>query len=365
MNIKKIKTLLNAFSLPNNKVSFETIHSGYINKTYLIQVASDPSRKFILQNINTHIFPDVDALMSNTMLICEHIKNKLNELNLHEEYTNLHFHTTVDKNAYLKYEGAYYCLLDHIDNQTVDTNNVSIDLAAEMGKTLGLFHQLTSDIDPNKITEIIPNFHRLDLRYAKFKAINLAGNQRYKETVDFYKKVLSFEYLADDFKKILSCNELPIKVVHNDPKLSNILFDKAEKGITMIDLDTVMPGFLNADYGDAIRSLTNTSDENERGLEKVGFNFSLFKSFTLAYLNIVKNSITAKEKEHLALFVLLITYEQLVRFYGDFLEGDVYYQTLYPMHNLQRSKVQLKLLQQMVLKFDKMRTFIQEAVSST
>ena len=355
---REITEILEAFINRKGTVTYRVLQSGYINQTFLIEIKGHTDKRLILQSINKHIFPDINALMANVVCVCSSIEKSL-KIAPKRAYHNLHFYKTLDGKFYLKKNGIYYRLMDYIDHVPTDSNDTTPELAAEAGKTLGRFHQLTGQIDPHKITEIIPNFHRVDLRYQQFLSIDLENNKRYQTTKDFYKEVLKFEYLVDQYKEILDHQELPLRVVHNDPKLSNILFDPTGKGLCMIDLDTVMPGFLNNDYGDAIRSLTNTADENELDLQKVGFNMALFEHFSKAYLKEVKGLISRKEQKYLTFFALLITFEQLIRFYGDYLNDDCYYQTDYPTHNLQRSKVQLKLLQEMAVRFDEMQNYLE------
>ena len=358
MNPTYIRAILDEFLVPKGKINFRLIESGIINKTYEVELRGNAYRHLILQGINTNIFPNIDGLMNNVVQVCQHITNQLQTSETHIKYVNLHYYPTRQGNYYFQTQEAVYRLMDYIENAPITSKGVSNLTAAEAGKTLGHFHLLTQKIDPGKLIETMPDFHRLDKRYAHFRTIPLEGNQRYLRTQSFYTKVLEFEHLVDRYRTILNGKELPIKIVHNDPKLSNILFDKNGYGITMIDLDTVMPGYLNNDIGDAIRSLTNTSDENEQDLERVNFNFLLFQHFIKAYLKVMKGQIEPKEKEHLALFALLLTFEQLIRFYGDFLAGDIYYQTSYPDQNLQRAKVQYQLLHQMFQKFEDMQRFI-------
>ncbi len=348
-----IELILRAFLIQNGLLSIKAIQSGYINQTFLLKIKGDTDRKLILQSINKDIFPDIDALMTNVSSVCHSIENCLKEKKWNN-YHNLHFYQTRNGQYYFENEGVFYRLLDYVEHHTIDAENVSSQVALEAGKILARFHRLTNDMNTAEIKEIIPGFHRIDLRYDQFRKIDINGNERYGETRDFYEQVVSFEYLVKQFTEIFTRNELPIRIVHNDPKLSNILFDENQKGLTMIDLDTVMPGFLNNDFGDAIRSLTNTSDENELDLEKVGFDMALFDSFSKGYLSEVESIISDKEKKYLALFALLITFEQLIRFYGDYLNHDAYYAVSYPTHNLQRSKVQLKLLQQMSARYEDM-----------
>lgn len=350
----EIRAILEEFLVLEGTVSYEALHSGYINQTYLIEIKGKVNRRLILQSINGTVFPDIDALMANVIHVCESIDENLKKVPT-LEYHNLHFYKTLRGKYYFQKKGVGYRLMDYINHVPPPAAHLSSSLAAEAGKTLGRFHQLTRQINPDEIIEILPGFHRVDRRYQQFLSINIENNERCQTSKTLYKAILKFDYLVDQYKKILEHNELPIRVVHNDPKLSNMLFNQAEKGLAMIDLDTVMPGFLNNDFGDAIRSLTNTSDENEPNLSKVGFDMQLFEHFSKAYLVEVGNMISDKEKKYLALFALLITFEQLIRFYGDYLNNDSYYQISYPIHNLQRAKVQLKLLQEMTAKFDEMQ----------
>lgn len=356
---KEIESILLEFKIPIRNFNISELSSGLINDSYLIVLLPEADKKYVLQRINTSIFPKADEMMNNVVYVSEHISNHLESENDFEDYKNFKFIPTKNHKFLAKdIRGDFWRLIEFIDNHPMDSSNISETIAVEAGKILAVFHKLTSDINPNCIFEIIPGFHRIDTRINNFLNISIKNNQRYKETKLFYQELLNFKFLINKFIKIIENDYLPTKIVHNDPKISNILFNNDGIAISMIDLDTVMPGYINNDFGDAIRSLTNTSDENEKDLNKVDFDFTLFKSFTNAYLRIIKNSITSKEKEYLAFFALLITYEQSIRFYGDYLLNDIYYKVEYPKHNLQRAKVQFKLLKQMNKKFDKMQNYV-------
>ena len=356
---KEIESILLEFEIPRANFTVLEIKSGLINDSYLVELLSESEQKYVLQRINTDIFPKVDELMNNVVNVSEHISNRLEPELDFGNYKNFKFITTKSNKSFTQdSSGDFWRLIEYLENTPLEAGNISEIIAAEAGKTLAVFHKLTCDINPNDIFEIIPGFHRVDLRFKNFLNISTNNNRRYEETKLLYQEILSFEYLVAKFIEIIDKGYLPLKISHNDPKVSNILFDSKGRAISMIDLDTVMPGYLNNDFGDAIRSLTNTSDENEKDLNRVDFDFSLFKSYTKAYLRIIKDNITSKEKEYLALFALLITFEQCIRFYGDYLQNDIYYKIDYATHNLQRAKVQFKLLKQMNKRFDDMQQYI-------
>ena len=151
---------------------------------------------------------------------------------------------------------------------------------------------------------------------------------------------------------------LPLRVTHNDTKANNLLFDHNDHPLCVIDLDTVMPGIVHYDFGDAIRSSCNTAGEETRNLDEVHFNMDYFEAFTAGFMEKAKHLFTLKEKKTLAQGCMLMTYLQAVRFLTDYLDGDHYYPITYPEHNLQRAKVQVRLLQDMERQFDKMNQFI-------
>lgn len=355
----EIESILLEFKILKGNYKILEIKSGLINDSYEIESLDKEGYKYVLQNINTAIFPKVDELMSNVVQVSNHIAKGLESKKGFERYQNFNFITTNSNKSYFKdCNGKFWRLIEFIDNKPLKAENISGKIVYEAGKTLANFHKLTSDINPIDIYEILPGFHRIDLRFKQFLSISTNNNERYEKTKSFYEEILSFKYLITKYIEIINNDYLPLKIAHNDPKLSNVLFDNEGKAITMIDLDTVMPGFLNNDFGDAIRSMTNTSDENEKQLNKVDFDFSLFKSFTRGYLELSKEYISPKEKEYLALFALLITFEQAIRFYSDYLQKDIYYKIEYPTHNLQRAKVQFKLLSQMHKRFDDMQNYV-------
>jgi len=368
--------ILKQFEVVKGEVKYKKLDSGLINMTYLIQ-AKDLDKSFILQKINTQVFPNYSQLMNNVTKVSNHINSKLKELesvnyinsNVYTTSTGsnsecqihlTHTHHTLSNKFespispfplgtgtpyYKDNTNSIWRLSDFIDNNQPDFDNKS-NIANETGKILGTFHLLTQDLPVKDIHETIPDFHNIDLRWKKLLEVVRQNNSRYIETKKLFQRISNYENLIDRYNEIIKTNKLPLKIVHNDPKLSNILF-KDNKAISLIDPDTIMPGYLPVDFGDAVRSLCNTSGENETDMNKIDFDFCAFKSFSKSYLEIMKNKLSDSEITGLTIFPAIITLEQLIRFYTDYLEGNVYYQVDYQNQNLVRSKVQLKLLEKM------------------
>ena len=354
---KQIQTVVRQF-LPDVEITHpEKLKGGIINRTYLIE--TETKKKYILQQINQSVFPDVPTLMNNLDLITNHLHKKaVKNKPLFPFYTYQYYKTSSGKSFFLDDEKTYWRLSDYIEHTNhVDTNNPQT--VKEAGKLFGFFNRQLRDIDLAKIHEIIPGFHDSEKYYRKFLSSaekDVAG--RLSETENIYEKFIKYNYLIDEFKQIKNNQNIPLRLVHNDTKVDNILFNEKGQAICVIDLDTCMPGYLMTDFGDAIRSLSNTAVEDEPDLTKVSFDFSLYRNFANGFLWSVPSFILPEEKQKLAFFALLLTYEQALRFYTDYLNGDTYYHIDYATHNLQRTKVQLKLLEEMIERYEEMKNFV-------
>ena len=333
------------------------INSGLINKSYYVQDNNLNKRYYVLQRINKNVFGNPEILMSNINNLNDHLISKKKLNNKYAGYQILNFYKSLTcDNYYIIYQGFYWRLMDYINHMPIEL--IGLDSIEEAGKILGLFHAMTSDMNTNLTKQTIPYFHEFDHCFSSFQRIDCSKNIRYQSTQDFYRELSQFDYLVDLYSELKEQHKLQRSVVHNDPKISNILFDKNGKALCLIDLDTVMSGYLGNDFGDGVRTICNYNKEDESDLAKVTFSLDRFKIYSKAYLNQVKDFITKEEQSSLALFCLLIMHEQTIRFYKDYLEGDVYYRTSYPTHNLQRAKVQLELLKQMTNQFETMNKII-------
>ena len=205
-----------------------------------------------------------------------------------------------------------------------------------------------SDLDPSSIVEVLPNFHNIEFRMTNLRnAIAKNAVNRVAEVQDLLDYIFEREEKMRRILEMGRANQLPLRITHNDTKFNNVLLDKDDKVQCVIDLDTVMPGYVAYDFGDAIRTIINSAAEDEADVSKIVLNIPLFEAFTAGYLAEAKEFLTDYEIESLIYGVHLLPYMQAVRFLTDYIDGDTYYKIAYPLHNLVRTKAQLKLVQEL------------------
>ena len=346
MDVNTLKTIFNAFNLKARYVSHLELNSGHINDTFLVK--TDTDLKYVLQRINHLVFTDIKGLINNKVLISNHIKNKF--LNLSEEELNRKILIFIKaQNTALFYHnenGNYWNLTVFIeDSITHDTVNDE-EIAYEGGKLLGEFLNLTSDFDSSQLIDVIPNFHDMSFRYKQFvSSLYNTSKDRLQKAKKYIKIVNELREEMHSLQKLKDADKIPLRVTHNDAKISNLLFTKENKGICMIDLDTIMPGVIHYDFGDAIRTICNPAAEDEKDLSKVKFNLDYYKAFKKGFIEKMKHSLSQIELEQLPLAVKTMIFIMALRFLTDYLNKDVYYKIKYTEHNLDRAKNQFKLLE--------------------
>jgi thiamine kinase-like enzyme len=349
----KLNQIVNQFFPTSVILDISPFGNGHINSTYKVEFKN--SDCYILQKINTTVFLNPTDLINNHLKILEHLNDKQNEIEIPELIK-------ASGNSYLYFDedGEAWRMMNFIkDSYSVEVLDKK-EQAFEAGLGFGWFLQICSGLDSSEFIEAIPDFHKLSFRVNQLndsiKNDKVNRYNRVKNIVEFYKKR---EKELLEIEKLISNSEIPVRVVHNDTKINNLLF-KDEKAIAVIDLDTVGPGSVLYDFGDAIRTLTNTAAEDEKNLELVGFNLEAFEEFTKAYLLQTESILNMKEKELLHKAPFLMTYIIGIRFLSDYLNGDVYYKTNYDNHNLDRSLVQKSLIEQMELAQDNMIEIIEK-----
>jgi thiamine kinase-like enzyme len=313
--------------------------NGHINSTFKLVIEND-SQEYILQKINTNVFKNPQQIVQNHFKIQNHIKSGNIEIP---------FLIELKENQYLFIDNEQNVW--RMMNFIKDSYSVEIvsdeNQAYQAGKGYGWFLNACSGLKSTNFTEAIPNFHKLSFRNNQLEvAVKLDKVGRYdsvKDVVAFYKER---EQSLLKIEALINRNEIPLRVVHNDTKINNLLFRNKEV-VAVIDLDTVGPGSVFFDYGDALRTICNTAAEDEKDLDKVDFSQQSFEKFTEGYLNQTKSILNNKEKEFLYLAPIYMTFIIGIRFLTDFLDGDNYYKTSYSEHNLVRSLVQKKMIEQM------------------
>ena len=352
------------FAVAEKAVKFEPITAGLINHTYAVFVENEEKPKYVLQKINTNIFKNADGLIENIKGVCDHVRAKViaNGGDVNREVLTL---IPIKSGAnYLNTEATgawrlYNFITDATAHQSAAGKPGILASAAE---AFGTYQNLLSDYPAETLHETIPNFHNTVSRYNDFMTAlenDVAG--RACECAYEIEEIKKHEPLAHVVVDALANGEIPLRVTHNDTKLNNVMIDdNTNKGVCVIDLDTVMPGSLLYDFGDSIRFAACNSAEDEEDLSKVYHRLDLFEEYVSGFLKGVGNNITAKEIELLPFSAFLLTYELVLRFLGDYLNGDVYFQTRRDKHNLIRARAQLKLALDIESKLDQMTEIVKK-----
>ena len=355
MIIDQLKIIFSQFGHTSKFKSYEVLASGHINDTYLIETLQNTF--FVLQRINHGVFKDVPGLIANKVNISKHLLKKLEHLSESELKRRVLSFVKTKKGAYyyLDKDENYWNMMVYIDDsRTFETVNDE-EIAYEGGKLFGQFLNLTSDFDATKLVEVIPNFHNMTFRYSQFEdALKVASTQRLKQAKSYIKQVEDLKEEMHVIQNLKDTDQIKLRVTHNDTKISNALFDLDNKGLCVIDTDTVMPGIVHYDFGDAIRTICNTAAEDEKNLDLVNFNLVFYKAYVKGFLEEMKSALSPIEIKHLPLGAKTMIFIMAIRFLTDFLNGDIYYKTAYPEHNLDRAKNQFKLIESFSEKFDEM-----------
>lgn len=344
----KIEKVLSNFCIEGKAIDSKLFGEGHINETYL--VTTDANRKYILQKINENTFSNVDNLMSNIVLVCDFLKDKTNDPRAY-----MHFIKTKDDKMYVRYDDGAWRLSDYIEGTVCLQNVDSLDEFYESAIGFGRFQNMLSDFPVEKLHETIVNFHNTPNRYKQFEeSIKKDAVGRVKLVQKEIDYVLSKKEEASILQNMRDSGELPTRVTHNDTKLNNVLLDeKTHKAVCVIDLDTIMPGLAAYDFGDSIRFGAATAAEDEKDLNKVHFDIELYDTFAKGFVGECKD-LTEKEIETLPLGAKTITIEQALRFLKDYIDGDTYYTIQYEEQNLDRTRTQIKLIQEMDENWDDM-----------
>ncbi len=317
-----LSIILSNFSVPDKAYTFQLISNGLINDTYLVLDKENP--KYILQRINHNVFKNIEGVMQNINAALPLLKSK--------NYNHIALIKTINKKTYHTEDGSWR-LMSFITESTTYNTTTNPKIAFESGKIVGEFHKLLATTKIKNYADTIPQFHDLSLRENQFKEALLNANESRLATatnaINFANKLLPILIK-------FSSKKLPVRVCHNDTKLNNILFSKStNKALCLIDLDTLMKGYLFYDFGDAVRTIANTADEDEKDLTKITFNKELFKAFVDG-LKVNAIIFSKEEIESLPLGVVFMPFIHGLRALTDYLSNDVYYKVAYEKQNIDR-----------------------------
>lgn len=362
MNYEKITK---KFDIPGKLKKAAPFGNGHINDTIQLVFEADGSeKKYVLQKINKYVFKHPDELMANMRGVTDFLKKKIALEGGDPERETLTIIPARDGLDYvIDEDGEYWRVTAFVEGTVSYEVSETPEDFYLTGTAFGHFQSLLSDYPAETLYETIPGFHNTRARFMNFlKVVEEDKAGRVGECREEIEFILSRKDLACFFMESYEKGEIPLRVTHNDTKINNLLFDtKERKPVCVVDLDTVMPGFAMTDFGDAIRTGASTAMEDEPDVNKVKCDLHLYEEFAKGFIRGCGGKLTEKEIETLPMGALGITYEQALRFLADYLEGDVYYKTAYPEHNLVRTHTQMKLVREMEKNADKIREIIAKA----
>lgn len=356
-----LKHIVGHFFPGDPEVEVQPFGGGHINDTY--RVGGLKAGEMLLQKINHFVFKDVDGLMKNIDLVTRHIHQKMMEAGENDiDQRTLRLIANTNGGLYFKdREGGYWRMMNFIPNHKVYDRAPNADIAYEGARMFGNFITLLSDLDPKNVSESIPDFHNIDFRLTNLEtAIRQDVVGRVAEARQEIQYVQSAAEVMRTILRLGKKGVLPKRVVHNDTKINNVLFDSHDAGLCVVDLDTVMPGYTHYDFGDVIRTAACLGEEDESDLSKMVYDLRLFEALTEGFLLSTRDMLIKEEADTLGYAALLFPYIMGVRFLTDYLSGDVYYKTQYPGHNLVRAKAQLHLAADGEKKLKEMQSIIQK-----
>ena len=355
---EQIELICRKFQITGEYLRYEVVTYGHINTTYKVFFFRNGEVKdYILQKVNTYVFKNPVEVMRNIITVTEHIREKIKNIKGTAKRDVLHYQKTKSGEYYLfPNPNEFWRCCRFINGSKTYLKAENAKIMEEAGKAFGLFQKYLSDYPVQDLHIAIPHFHNTVMRFGALKdAVQADVCGRVLAVKDVIDEYLALEEIATELYKKQKAGILPLRVTHNDTKCSNILFDeKTDDHLAVIDLDTVMPGLIAFDFGDAIRAGASTAEEDEKDLSKVALNIELYEGFAKGFLGQLGAEISDVEKDAFALGAITMTIECGARFLTDYLDGDKYFRTEYAEHNLVRAKNQLALGKDMIGRLDEM-----------
>lgn len=362
---RNLEDAIYAFGFGNRCSYVKPFGAGHINETYAVYMPGQEGDElsYVLQRVNSNVFKDPAGVMDNIFGVTEYLRNVIRRDGGDPDRETLSYIKTKSGCNYFEDSErepwrCYNFIPDSVCYQLVEEP----EQFYQSGSSFGHFLKQLCDYPASKLNETIPDFHNTVKRFGAFQVAlkrdlkNRAASCR--PEIDF---ALAREKDCGVLVEQQDAGILPLRVTHNDTKLNNILFDeKTGKGLCIIDLDTIMPGLAANDFGDSIRFGAATAEEDEPNLDLMHFDISLYELYVKGYLEETKDVLTEAEIKSLPWGARLMTLECGIRFLTDYLQGDTYFKTDYPEHNLVRARTQFRLVDEMEQQFDRMQELVEK-----
>ncbi len=354
-----------SFNIGGKYIGCKELSTGNINCTYLVKYVRDGEKKhYILQRINKSVFKEPEKVMDNIVRVTDYIRGNIVEKGLStRKFVLRAFVSKIDSRPFvIDDEGQYWRCYRFIENsETYDTSD-DLTVIERVGQAFGRFQNCLDGFDATSLFISIPDFHNTKARYVAFEnAVKVDACNRVRLVREEVDALMAMKEKACILQGYLDTHEIPIRVTHNDTKCNNVSFDKTtNEALAVLDLDTVMPGAVAHDFGDAIRFIANTLIEDDPDVDNVRLDLDKYQAFTKGFVTELKDKLEEKEKETLNLGVFAMTVELAVRFLTDYLNGDTYFKTKYPGHNVDRAKNQIALAKDILKKMPEMDGIIKK-----
>lgn len=353
IQINELISIAERFAIDGKVAAVEPLGKGLINDTFKVTLEDSP-KAYILQRINNAIFQDVELLQHNIEVATAHIRAKLaeeGEADIDRKVLTVIFLKEGGKSWY-RHESGYWRMTLFIPD-TVSMSEVTPETSYLTGRAIGKFELQLIDVEET-LGETIPDFHNMELRSRQLKEAaekDPVGRMGDPEVQSIYAFLQEHDEAMCKAEKMFREGKLPKRICHCDTKVNNILFDKDGSALCVIDLDTLMPGFIFSDFGDFMRTGASTLPEDDPAFENVEFRMEIYEAFRKGYLE-TATFLTPEEIGNLPYAAARFAYMQAVRFFADYINGDTYYRTAYKEHNLVRTRNQVALFKSILSKFE-------------
>jgi Ser/Thr protein kinase RdoA (MazF antagonist) len=349
--------VLSIYGFDETKTTVSVFGNGLINHTWKI---TSENKDYLLQKINQHVFKIPEDIMDNLRLLSDYFKTH------HPSYLFVAPLLTIHGRNYIKQDNNYYRLFPFIENAYSMDTVTDPSLAFEASRQFGEFTGLLSAFDPDLLHITLPDFHNLALRYRQFEdALQHGNKERIAQTAGSVRFLKDQQEIVEEFEKIKKHPDFKLRVVHHDAKINNVLFDRRNKrGLCVIDLDTVMPGYYISDVGDMLRTYLCPVSEDEQDFLKIQIREEYFREIAKGYLSEMQHRLSEYEKLYFVYAGKFAIYMQALRFFTDYINNDTYYSIQYESHNLVRANNQIMLLKKYLEKEEMLIAILNSCINS-
>ncbi|MEH2040676.1 phosphotransferase enzyme family protein [Nostoc sp.] len=360
---ENLVAIANQFAQHGKVTGVQALGSGNINDTFLATLDSSKEQHFVLQRINTQVFRQPQLIMQNMCTFTEHVQKRLQDTPLNRRWEVPRVLLTKNAQDHWKdADGSFWRAISFIQGSQSFDSMRDRSYAKEIGYALGMFHNLISDLPAEKLADTLEGFHITPFYLQHYEEVLAKTSVRQSLEVNYCLQFVSdrqtFAHILENAK---AEGKLPLRLMHGDPKINNVMFDiVTQQAVSVIDLDTVKPGLVHYDIGDCLRSGCNPAGEETENWESIYFDTDLCQEILQGYLAVAKAFLTENDYAYIYDAIRLITFELGLRFFADYLAGNVYFKVKHPEHNLARAIVQFKLTESIESQETQIRKIIQD-----